>query len=133
VPEETEWQNPGEQTRSRGVEGLRFSALRLLDFSTSGAAENVPAIVSDDDCWPPLAMAAGGWGKLVIPAQAARAWMQGVWGFDELTCFWWTATWVMRTRSEARARTSHSIARGRLSRSTPRARVSRGVSRKSIW
>jgi len=133
LPEETEWQNPFEQARSRGVEGLRFSTLRLLDFSTSGSAENVPAIVSDDDCWPPLASAAGGWRSSNIPAQAARAWLQGVCGFDELTCFWWKATWAVQTHSDARARMSHSIARGRLSRSTPRARVSRGVSRKSIW
>jgi hypothetical protein len=132
VPEETEWQNPVEQSRSRGVEGLRFSTGRLLDFATSGAAENAPAILSDDDCWPPLAIAAGGWRSSNIPAQAARAWMQGVCSFDELTCFWWTPKWVARTRSDARGRMSHSIARGRLSRSTPRARVSRGVSRQTI-
>jgi hypothetical protein len=54
VPEETEWQNPVEESRSRGVEGLRFSTFRLLDFSTSGdepagSLHGVP----EEDSWRP--------------------------------------------------------------------------------
>ena len=125
LPEETEWQNR--------VAPVAARVFQLLPYASGEAAETVPAFVSDDDCWPPLAIARGGWQNPIIPRQAACAWAQpAVYGFDEFSSFWWTSKWGVRTHSEARQRVLHSTARERVSRSTARPRTSRGISRQSL-
>jgi hypothetical protein len=128
VAEESEWQNP----QITQIAQLAARIFQPLPYASGEIAEIPPTIVSDDDCWPPLAIAAGGWQSSIIPAYAAGAWMQpAVYGSDEFSSFWWTQTWGMRTHSAARARVSHSAARKRSSRSTARPRTSRGISRQS--
>jgi hypothetical protein len=116
LAEETEWLN--------SVAPVAARVFQLLPYASGEAAEFLPAVVSDEDCWPPLAIATGGWQNPIIPAQAARTWMQpAAYGFDEFSSYWWTSRWAVRT---------HSAARKRASRSTARARTSRGISRQSF-
>jgi hypothetical protein len=124
LAEETEWLN--------SVAPVAAKVFQLLPYASGEAAEFLPAVVSDEDCWPPLAIATGGWQNPIVPAQAARTWMQpAVYGFDEFSSFWWSSTWGVRTHSTARGQVSHSAARERISRSTARPRTSRGISRQS--
>jgi hypothetical protein len=116
LAEETEWLN--------WVAPVAARVFQLLPYASGEAAEFLPAVVSEEDCWPPLAIATRGWQNPTIPAQAARTWMQpAVYGFDEFSSYWWTSRWAVRT---------HSAARKRASRSTARARTSRGISRQSL-
>jgi hypothetical protein len=132
VPEETEWQNP-QITQITQIAGRIF---QLLPYASGEVAELLPAIVSDDDCWPPLGIATGGWqstvGKRGVERSNYRLSALDFWTWwDEFASLWWTSTWGVHTHSPARARASHSATRKRTSRATARPRTSRGVSRQS--
>ena len=127
-PDEDYWQN-----RAAPVAATIFQP---LPYASGEAAEIPPPVrlTADEDCWPPLAIAAGGWQNPIIPTLAAQGWVQPVTcGFDDFSSYWWLSTWGVCTHSAARGRVSHSAARERISRSAVRPRTSRGVSRQSTW